>query len=88
MTPDLSDAIRERAVKHVLREVHPGHTEGEVVGTAPVEGGLLIGVHVHPRGFFSTAKYALVTVDGDGRVVEAEACTGRELRWAVGSAGG
>lgn len=88
VTTDLSDDAYERVVKHVLREVHPDRVEGEVVGTAPVDGGLRVGVKVHPRSFFSTAKYALVTVDDEGQVVDSEACTGRELRRAVGSDGG
>lgn len=83
MTSEPSADARERAVEHVLREVHPDRTEGEVIGTAPVDRGHLVGVKLRPRSFFSTAAYALVTVDDDGRVVEADECTGRELRRAV-----
>lgn len=80
MATDIPDDVRERVVRHVLREVHPDRVKGEVAGAAPVGGDLRVGVKVHPRSFFSTAKYALATVDEDGRVVDAEACTGRELR--------
>lgn len=80
---DVQESARERAVRHVLHEVHPSRREGSVVGTVPVDDGLLVGVQVKPRGFISTAKYALVTVDDDGRVVRAEPATGREVRRAV-----
>ncbi len=77
---ELDPAVREAATDHVLRVVHPDRREAEVVGMAPADGGVLVGVKVHPRGYLSTAKYALVTVDADGRVVDAKACSGRELR--------
>lgn len=80
MDPTLDPRTREAVVEHVLRAVHPDRLEAEVVDAAPVGDGLLVGVKVAPRGFVSTAKYALVTVDEEGRIVDAEACTGRELR--------
>lgn len=84
MASELPDDARERVVKHVLREVHPDRSAGEVVGTTRVDGGFRVGVKLRPKAFFSTAAYALVTVDEAGRVVDAEACTGLELRRAVG----
>jgi hypothetical protein len=72
---------RRRVLQHVLRRVHPDRREAEVVGVRPaVDGGRLLGVKAHPRGYLSSASYALVTVDEDGAVIGAEACTGRELR--------
>lgn len=77
---DLDSGRRDAVVDHVLDAVHPDRREGEVVGTAPRDGGLLVGVKVHPRGYLSTAKYALVTLDADGQVVDATACSGRKVR--------
>lgn len=83
MSPSLPDAVRTQVLEHVLREVHPDRRAGEVVGSIRADDGLLVGVKLSPRGFFSTATYALVTVDEDGRVVDARPCTGQELRRTV-----
>lgn len=84
MAPDPGPATREAAVEHVLREVYPGRLEAEVAGTATDERGPLVGVKVHPRGYLSTAKYALVVLDGEGAVLAAERCSGRDLRRELG----
>jgi hypothetical protein len=97
---DLPPAIRRSALTHALRAVHPDRKEAEVedvvsgvtVGDDPGAGpddpdtGHLVGVKVHPRGYLSTAKYALVTVDDEGAVVDAEACTRWELRRRIETA--
>lgn len=80
MDESLDDATRERVREHVLASVHPDRREAEVVAVEPTAHGARVGVKAHPRGYLSTAKYALVTVDADGKVTAAEACTGRELR--------
>lgn len=84
-SPEL-DADTEKAVtRHVLREVHPDRLDADVVDAVPTDDGHLVGVKVAPRGYLSTAKYALVQVD-DGAVVGAEACTGRTLRRELAAA--
>ena len=80
---DLPPERRRAVVRHVLAAVYPDRLEASVVGTADDDAGLLVGVKAHPRGYISTAKYALVTVDADGQVVGGERCTGRELRRAL-----
>lgn len=77
----------EVAVAHVLREVHPDRLDATVVGSTPVDGGHLVGVKVAPRGYFSTAKYALVTVDQDGGVVDAEPTTRADIDRELAAAG-
>jgi len=65
----------EVAVGHVLQEVYPDRREATAIGSAPADDHVLVGVQAAPRGYFSTAKYALVTVDADGTVVDAETTT-------------
>jgi hypothetical protein len=79
---ELPRAARAAALERVLRRVHPDRREAEVVGAVTTDRGHRVGVKVHPKGYLSTAKYALVTV-GEGEVTDAEACTGRELRRAL-----
>lgn len=74
---------RTTALQHVLSTVYPDRLSGSVRGTKRTDDGLLVGVKVDPRGYVSTAKYALVTVGDDGRVVDAESVTGSELRRAL-----
>ena len=88
MAVDAPPAVREAAVDHVLASVHPDRLAAEAVGTAPLSGGTLVGVKAAPRGYVSTAKYALVTVDADGEVLDARGCTGREMREQLDEAGG
>ena len=83
MDEELDPDLRTAAVTHVLREIHTDRQEGEVVDAAPVDEGYLVGVKAAPRGYISTAKYALVTLDGGGSVVESESCTGQTLRQAI-----
>ena len=79
---DLDPDLRAAATEHVLSAVYPDRLEAEAVDAAPLDGGYLVGVKAAPRGYVSTAKYALVTLDG-GAVVESESCTGRALRAAI-----
>lgn len=83
MNVDLDESTREAVLNHVLSSVHPDRLEAEIVATAPRGDDVRVGVKVQPRGYVSTAKYALVTVE-DGEIVDAKACTGGELRTAVG----
>jgi hypothetical protein len=76
----LSATTRAAVLEYVLERVHPRRREAEVVGVAPEGDGVVVGVKAHPCGYVSVAKYALVTVDGSGDVVDAEACTGVTLR--------
>lgn len=85
MDESLSPDTRAAVLAHVLRAVHPDRREAEVAEVALADDELLVGVKVLPRGYLSTARYALVTVDADGEVVAAEACTGRELHRALSS---
>lgn len=87
MDETLPDEARSAALSHVLREVHPDRLEAEVVEAVPEGDRWLVGVKAHPRGYLSSAKYALVTVD-DGAVVDSEACTGGELRERIEQAKG
>jgi len=75
----LDPATRKAVIEHVLREIHPGRQEGTIRDTAPLPGGALVGVKVAPKGYVSTAKYALVTVE-DGEITAAESCSGQTLR--------
>jgi hypothetical protein len=77
---ELPAATRAAVLEHVLEQVHPRRREAEVVGMTPEGDGVVVGVKAHPRGYISVAKYALVTVDGSGDVVDAEACTGVTVR--------
>jgi hypothetical protein len=77
---ELAPDTRKRVLEHVLEDVHPDHAEAEVVGVAPAERGHRVGVKAHPRGYLSSASYAVVAVDGERTVTESEPCTGRELR--------
>ena len=79
MDGDLDRDARAAVIEHVLRDVYPDRQEAEIVDTAPTSEGLLVGVKAAPNGYLSTAKYALVTVDG-GRIADAEPCTGKTLR--------
>ena len=83
MDEELDPDLRTAATEHVLRAVYPDRLEAEVVDAAPVDGGYLVGVKAAPRGYVSTAKYALVTLDGGGSVAESESCTGQALREAI-----
>lgn len=85
MGQDIAPAVREAVLAHVLREVHPDRLEAEVLDAAPLDDGHLVGVKAAPRGYLSTARYALVTVDEGGRVVDAEACSRRAIRRELGS---
>lgn len=76
----LPPATRATVLEHVLEQVHPRRREAEVLGVASEGDGIVVGVKAHPLGYISVAKYALVTVDGSGDVVDAEACTGVTLR--------
>lgn len=77
---DLDASIRETAIEHVLEHIHDDRLKGHVIGASTTTDGHHIGVEIEPRGFISTAKYALVTVSANGDVLEAEACSGQELR--------
>lgn len=81
---ELDPDVRETITRHVLREVHPDRLDAEVIDDAATDDGFLVGVKVPPRGYLSTAKYALVTVE-NGRVVDAEACSGKTLRRKLAS---
>lgn len=76
---ELDPDVRTAAIERVLRELYPDRQEAEIVDTAPVGGGHLVGVKASPNGYLSTAKYALVTVE-DGRIDDVEPCSGKELR--------
>lgn len=78
MVDELPPAVREAVVERVLREVYPDRTEATVVGSTVADGGRRVAVKAHPNGYLSSAKYALVTVV-DGRVTDAEACSGRDV---------
>ena len=80
---DLDPDLRAAATEHVLRAVYPDRLEAEVIDAAPLDGGYLVGVKAAPRGYVSTAKYALVTLDAGGAVAESESCTGKALREAI-----
>jgi hypothetical protein len=80
---ELAPDTRQRVLEHVLRDVHPDRIEAEVVGVAPAADGLRVGVKAHPRGYLSSASYAVVTVDGERTVTESEPCTGGELGRAL-----
>ncbi|NHN47778.1 hypothetical protein G9464_09235 [Halostella sp. JP-L12] len=83
MDEELDPGLRAAAVTHVLRAIHTDRQDAEVVDAAPVDEGYLVGVKAAPRGYISTAKYALVTLDDGGTVVDSESCTGQALRAAI-----
>ncbi|PSQ16847.1 hypothetical protein BRD00_09740 [Halobacteriales archaeon QS_8_69_26] len=74
------------AVRHVLQEVFPDRLEASVIGSTSRDGTVLVGVKAAPRGYFSTAKYALVTVDAAGQVVDAESTTRGDVARELGGA--
>lgn len=85
MDDELPPDAREAALEYVLREVHPDGLEAEVIGARETDGGHLVGVKAPARGYLGTAAYALVTVDSEGRVVDAEERTGRAVRRELGA---
>lgn len=83
MDADLPASVRETATEHVLSVVLPDRLSAEVVAAAASGDGWRVGVKAAPRGYLSSARYAVVTVDGEGAVVAADACTRPELRTAL-----
>jgi len=75
----LDPDVRSAVIEHVLADVYPDRREAEIVDAAPLRGGYRVGVKAPPKGYISTAKYALVTVE-DGRIVAADPCSGKALR--------
>ncbi|WP_135820872.1 hypothetical protein [Halostella litorea] len=79
MGEGLNPETRTAVIKHVLRELYPKREEGTILETVTLPNGVLVGVKVAPKGYISTAKYALVTVE-DGKVINAKRCSGKTLR--------
>lgn len=80
MDEELAPDVREAVIETVRRELYPDRRDAEILDATPTDGGLLVGVKAAPNGYISTAKYALVTVDDDGTIVDAESRSGKTLR--------
>jgi hypothetical protein len=77
---DIDPDVRTAAIERVLGDVYPDRRDAEVVDAVPLDGRYVIGVKAAPNGYVSTAKYGLVTVDENGRVLNVEDCSGKTLR--------